>query len=178
MKSANPGVLIGASFGLAFILINAGELPSGIDTILRVLGVVAFLGLVGLLFSRRHATSDSPAHPSPGGMFGRRFWTVVAAEVVVGWVGVIVVNTVLDTPKAGVAWIALVVGLHCVALAVIWKQSSIHWLGASIALCGLADLSLAVLGSSAAKIAVFAGVTPSSLLLGGGWWATLTSHPR
>lgn len=37
------GSLIGSTFGLVFVEVNAGDLPTGVGTALRVLGVVVFL---------------------------------------------------------------------------------------------------------------------------------------
>lgn len=178
MTNGNLGVLIGAAFGLAFVVINAGELPSGIGLTMRILVVIAFLGLIGLLAgARRPATHLSTDTPQPA-MFGRGFWMVVFAEVVIGWAGLIVVNGVLDSPDADVAWIALVVGLHFVGLAAIWQASSIGWLGAAIALCGMAGVLLAAPGASAATIAAIGGLAPGALLMGVSWLAVLYAPQR
>ncbi len=175
MANLNPGALIGASFGLVFILINAGELPSGIATTVRVLGLVAFLGLLGMLFAGGRPSGKTTPGPPDRPMFGRRFWLVVAVEVIVGWAGVLIINRVLDHPEAGVAWIALIVGLHFLALAVVWDQPSVRWLGMAITIAGAAGLLLAALGASDAVIATVAGIGAGTLLLGGSWWAVLDS---
>jgi hypothetical protein len=58
---------------------------------------------------------------------------VVAAEVIAIVVGVRLLAGPLDVPDAGVAWVALVVGLHFVALAVVWAQPIFSWVGGSLA---------------------------------------------
>jgi hypothetical protein len=82
MSNEKLGVLIGAIFGLIFIWVNAGELSSALATSLRVLGVVALLGLAGLMVMTRSdasaVTGDSVRRVS----FGRGYALVVVAEVV------------------------------------------------------------------------------------------------
>ena len=179
MTNEMRGSLIGSIFGLVFVEVNAGELPTGVGTALRVLGVVAFLVYLGLLTRARRAPHDG--HSVESGQakidFGRRYWLVVAAEVVAGAVGLSVINGRLDAPQAGVAWIALVVGLHFLGLAAVWRQPFLSWLGAAIAVCGAAGLILAADDASAAAIAAISGVVPGGLLLGAGWLFAL-DRPR
>jgi hypothetical protein len=109
--------------------------------VLRVLGVAAFVAvLIALCRPPRPAAVTRPA----GGGFRRGYWLVVAGEVVAIAVGQALLNGPLHAAQAAVAWIALVVGAHFIGLAVVWKQSFFHWLGASILLCGAIGLVLAV----------------------------------
>ena len=85
--------------------------------------------------------------------------------------GVQVLARVFDAPEAGVAWVALVVGVHFHALAVLWRTASLHVLGAALACCGAVGLALAALGSGEAAIATVGGVVPGFVLLAGGAWA-------
>lgn len=94
---------------------------------------------------------------------------MVAAEVVAGAAGLAVINGRRDAPQAGVAWIALVVGLHFLGLAAVWRQPFLSGLGAAIAVCGAAGLILAAAHASAAAIAAISGVIPGGLLIGVGW---------
>ena len=57
--------------------------------------------------------------------------------------GLAVLNGRLHAPQAAVTWVSLVVGVHFLALAVLWKLAFFHWLGAAIALCGAVGLVLA-----------------------------------
>jgi hypothetical protein len=68
-----------------------------------------------------------------------------------------------------VAWVSVVVGVHFVVLAAIWRLWLFRLLGAAIALCGIAGLTAAVLGTPMAVIAVVGGVLPGVLLLAAGY---------
>ena len=66
-------------------------------------------------------------------------------------------------PNAVVAWVSVVVGVHFLLLAAIWRLRLFRHLGAAITLCGVAGLTAA--GAPAAVIAVAGGVLPGVLLL-------------
>lgn len=167
MTNERWGALIGAAFGLMFVEINAGTLPSSVGLTLRALALAAFVGLIVMLVSaRRQAPSDTPG-------FGRGYLLVVAAEVIVGTAGLVVINGPLDAPDASLPWIALVVGAHFFGLAAVWRYPFLRWLGAGIAMCGVGGIVVAILSDSAAPIAVIAGVIPGVLLLGGAYLVVL-----
>jgi hypothetical protein len=90
---------------------------------------------------------------------------VVTAEVVAIAVGVRVLGGPLDSPDAAVAWVALVVGLHFVVLAVVWAPSRVSWLGGSLAACGVIGLTLAFAGASPRVVGSVGSVLPGALLL-------------
>jgi hypothetical protein len=170
MTPEKLGSLIGAIFGLIFVLANTGALPPGLGMVLRVLGVAAFVAvLIALRRSPRRAAVARPA----GGGFRRGYWLVVAGEVVAIAVGLALLNGPLHAPQAAVAWISLVVGAHFIGLAVVWKQSFFHWLGASILLCGAIGLVLAVVTSPQGAIDTVAGVLPGALLLAFSLWGSM-----
>ncbi|MCQ4040548.1 hypothetical protein ACFOSC_21560 [Streptantibioticus rubrisoli] len=146
--------LIGGAFGLVFVEVDAGALPSPASVALRVLAVAAFLGLAVALRRAR------PAGSSGAGRFGREYWLVVALEVVAGVAGIVVIKAALHAPQATVAWISFVVGLHFLGLAVVWRRPRLHWLAAGLTACGAAGLALAGCGCPAAAIAATAGVVP------------------
>lgn len=77
MSPEKLGSLIGAAFGLVFVLVNTSSVPTALAVLLRVLGVVAFL-VVLIAVRRRGPTTDTRA---AGGGFGRGYWLAVAAEV-------------------------------------------------------------------------------------------------
>lgn len=168
MTPEKLGSLIGSVFGLVFVLVNTASVPTAVAVVLRLLGVVVF-GTV-LLAVRRPDVSlvERPA----GGGFGRAYWLVVAAEVLAIWVGLALLNGPLATPHAAVAWISLVVGAHFFALAVVWKQSLFHGLGAALLLCGAVGLVLAAIGSDPSAIDLVGGVLPGAVLLGFGLWGS------
>jgi hypothetical protein len=175
MTPQKLGSLIGAVFGLVFVEVNAGALPTGIGIVVRVLGVVALLMVLVAL--RRPARAEAVARPSDGG-FGRGYWLVVAGEVIAIMAGVRLLSGPMDTPDAGVAWVATVVGLHFVALAVVWTRRFFHVLGAVIALCGVIGLALALAGSPTAAVATVGGILPGALLLAFAMWGVLVSTER
>ena len=105
-------------------------------TAVRIAGAVAFAGLLALLAVRRG--SGAPATAAARGGFGPRYWLVVAAEVAAIAAGSALLNGPLDRPRAVVAWVSVVVGVHFAALAAVWRVSLFRWLGAAIALAGVA----------------------------------------
>jgi hypothetical protein len=177
MGNKRIGTLIGATFGLVFVVVNAGSLPAGVALALRTVAVLALVGLVAYLFIRPPLSSTADRTPRAAGMgFTRGYWWVVIAEVVAIYAGLMVITRVFDAPEANVAWIALVVGVHFAGLAIIWKQPVFHWLGAALAACGVIGLLLAVMGAPSSAIDVVAGVVPGFLLLGSAWLRSLDRH--
>ena len=168
MSPEKLGSVIGAVFGLVFVLRNTGSSPPPLAVLLRVLGVLAFLAV---LLAVRRPGPTTGTRPARGG-FGRGYWLVVAAEVLAIAVGLALLNGPLATPQAAVAWASFVVGAHFLALAVVWKQSLVHWLGAALLLCGALGLALAAGGSSARAIDLVGGVLPGAVLLVFGLWGS------
>jgi hypothetical protein len=75
MKNEQWGLLIGAMFGMIFVLVNSDELASGIAIALRVVAVLALVGLVAMTFVRG---SGRPAGGNPDRIgFTRGYWLVV-----------------------------------------------------------------------------------------------------
>ncbi|MEU6895861.1 hypothetical protein ABZ934_29685 [Streptomyces sp. NPDC046557] len=155
--------LIGGIFGFIFIMVNAAALPMAAAIVFRVLGVAAFVALVAVL---RRAGRAVPVATDATTDFGRNYRYVVAAEVVVGAAGLIVLNPVLHARQATVGWIALVVGLHFFGLAAVWRLPSMRWLAAGMSFCGVVGLALSAYGSSASLIALVAGILPGVMLFG------------
>lgn len=159
------GITIGTAFGLVFVLVNAGVLPSPWPTVLRVAGALAFVGVQVAL----QAAARRPVPAGPGGVaFTRGYWLVVVLEAVALVVGLQVLARVLDAGEAGVAWVSLVVGVHFFALAAVWREVSLHLLGGALAVCGAAGLLLALTGAGEAAVATVGGVAPGFVLLAGG----------
>ncbi|WP_229860916.1 hypothetical protein [Streptomyces litmocidini] len=169
MTKDQTGRLIGAAFGLVFVQANAGALPTAVATPLRLLAIAAFLGVV--VFGRRRgpAAPAAGAATGPGVGFGRRYWYVVAAEVLGLAAGLLVISRVLHVPQAAVGWIAFVVGVHFFGLAVTWRRPALHVLAAALTACGAAGLVLAALDAPVTAVRVTAGVLPGVLLLAAVW---------
>ncbi|MFF7780229.1 hypothetical protein ACFZCG_38120 [Streptomyces tanashiensis] len=171
MTKDQTGRVVGAAFGLVFIQPNVGTLPTAVAVPLRLLAVAAFLWVVVLgrrgqgMPAASEAGTGAGDDTRTGTGFGRRYWYVVAAEVLGLVAGLLVISRVLHAPQAFAGWIAFVVGVHFSGLAVAWRRPAFHVLGASIAACGAAGLVLAAVGAPAAAIGVAAGILPGVLLL-------------
>lgn len=169
MHKNQTGALIGAIFGLVFVLANAGALPSAAAILLRVLAILAFLRLFSVMRRNRPAATGAPEAVESS--FGRGYRLVVAAEVVAGAGGLFVLSRVLYAPQAAVGWIALVVGVHFFGLAAVWRRPALNALAAAMSLCGAAGLVLAWADAPVAVIRAVAGIAPGALLLGSVWWS-------
>jgi hypothetical protein len=157
-------------FGMIFVLVNTGGLPATVAWTLRGLAILAFAGLVVVATTGR---GREPSPPGSGITFGRRYGMVVIAEVIAIIAGLAVLNRVFDAPEASVAWIALVVGVHFVALARVWQAPHITWLGVALSALGVAGLAMAAFGASDTATATVSGVGSGIVLLGGCWWGAL-----
>lgn len=159
MTREDRAPLIGAVFGLVYVVVNAGSLSSAVALPLRILAVIAFVGLVVALRRR-------PGKEGSGVQFGRGYRLVVLGEVVAAVVGYVVIATAFDAKYAPLAWITTVVGVHFVLLAVVWREAFFHLLGGLLAACGVVGLILAAIGhGSDAAIPVVAAVAPGLILL-------------
>ncbi|TYB56017.1 hypothetical protein FXF51_45205 [Nonomuraea sp. PA05] len=101
-----------------------------------------------------------------GGMFGRGYVAVVVVEAIMLFGGLRVLAALEAPEQANVAWVALVVGVHFVVLAPIWKSWDIAVPGAVLTLLGIAGLVLAPT-SVAAWVPILSGVLSGIVLLAG-----------
>jgi hypothetical protein len=163
------GSFIGAGFGLIYVEANAGALPAPAALLVRIVGAMVFVVVIGLLVKGRRPGRSSRAPAREG--FGRGYWLVVGVEVAAFVGGSAIIRGPLDLPGAVVAWISVVVGVHFFALAAIWRMSFFRRLGAAVTLCGIAGLVAAGTGASNAVIATLGGLMPGALLLTAGYWA-------
>ena len=165
-----PGLLIGATFGLVYVLVNAGALPGPVALVLRVLAAVAYAGLVVTVF---RLGRPSPGSGGGGVRFSRGYWVVVGAEVAAFIIGNAVLSGPLGRPEAVLPWVTTVVGVHFLVLARVWRTASIAWQGAALSACGVLALVLAFSSAGPVAIATVAAVVPGFLLLAGSWWGVL-----
>lgn len=172
MRGQNLGSLIAAVFGLIYVLVNSGQLPTVAAVPLRVLAALAFFGVLVLIRrSRPVPDPGSGTQAEPGGpVFGAKYWLIVAIEVAALAAGLAGLNGPLDAPQAGVAWVSVVVGLHFFPLGALFREPFFYWLAAAITVCGVAGLVMAAIGAAEAPIAVVSGVVPGALLLAAGLW--------
>ncbi len=167
MRQRLTGALIGGIFGLVFVIANARTpLGASVATHFRVLAVAGFVALV---LARRRALRDPlPARPAPAThLFGRRYWVIIAGEVFLLVVGYVALSAAGAPDQAGVAWIALVVGLHFLAFRVagVWGGGSV--LSATpLVILGAAGLVMAAAGA-ASWVPLVSGVLSGFTLLTG-----------
>lgn len=157
----NIGALVGGSFGLVYVLVNAGALGTPVGPVLQAAGVLAFVALLVLTLRGRGAG------PGERPRFDRLYWLVVLAEVAAIVLGAQVLNA-LGLPP--LPWVTIVVGLHLVPLARMWRAPVLARAGAVLALLGVAGLVAAVAGAGPALVALLAGVLPGVFMLGGLLW--------
>ncbi|WP_040684812.1 hypothetical protein [Nocardiopsis halotolerans] len=143
------GFLIGAGFGLAFVLANSGPpLDPTLALVLRVLAVAALLAIIALtvVLSRGPAPDTESAQGGPRMRFGALYGVVVALEVVLILGGIRVLRAMDAPTQANVAWIALVVGLHFLPLARYWRARSILGAAVYLSVLGAVGLAMALTG--------------------------------
>ncbi|SCF37971.1 hypothetical protein [Micromonospora mirobrigensis] len=158
------GSLVAISFGTVFVLVNSGGLAAPWPLVIRVAGIlVAALLVVALLRVGRRAPAVVTGGPAAGFM-DRRYWIIVAIEVVALFGGLNVINRVLDRPALAVAWVAVVVGVHFFGLGWIWRMPRFHWLGVVMTVLGLAGFLVHALGGGADAVALVAGVGSGAAL--------------
>lgn len=155
--------LIGAVLGLIYILVNAKAFAVPGAWALRTLGIIAFV----VVMRRLRAASKAEPAPAPSheSGFGRSYWVVVAAEVIIALGGATILSQVFSAPQADLSWITLIVGTHFFALAVVFDQPRFHVLGAVITGCGIAGLIAVAAGASEAVTSTLAGMIPGATLL-------------
>lgn len=163
------GHLIGASFGLVFILVNGGWLPPAGRWVLSAAGIVAFVVvLIAFIITARRGAAERPEVGFTG-----RYWLIVAAEAILLFGGLALVRVV--EPAAALGWIALVVGVHFIPMAWLWPTGRTEFLtiGVSLATLGLIGLGLAFATGNGPLVALIAGVGSGVVLLGSAVLAAL-----
>lgn len=170
--TANPGVLVGAAFGVLFLVFNSGA-PLPVAVGVAVKGVAA-AAAVAVLWAQL-----SPHRPRAGDLvaqrsgLGRPFRLVVVAEVAIGAAGLAALRSGGAHWQANVAWIAAVVGVHFLALAIIWRDLGISVVGSVMAIVGVAGLAMAAAGIAVAWIPAVSGVTSGFTLVVGSLAASI-----
>ncbi|MDQ0380789.1 putative membrane protein [Amycolatopsis thermophila] len=148
------GSLIAIVFGLVFVFVNSGGLAAPWPLVVRIAGAVVAAVLLVLLLRR-----GKPEGGAGTTFFDRnRFWVIVAAEVVALFAGLYVINGVLGHGEVGVAWIAVVVGVHFVAMGWAFRLGRFRTLGWTQTALGVAGFALRASGAGAAVIGLVSGV--------------------
>lgn len=175
MNGQQRGSVVAATFGLIYLIANSGSLPPWVGTPVRVLGGVGFVVVVVAVARARGGGGEDPMAATG---LPAAYWAVVAAEIVALAAGLAVLNGLLDAPNAGVGWVSFVVGVHLVALGVVFGERVFHWLGAAIAACGVIGLVLVASGAARAPVDVVGGLLPGAMLLAAGWWGATGGGER
>ena len=125
------GLLIGAVFGLIYVVVNAGELDAPAGPLLQGLGVLAFIGVLAALRRGARETLRGSRRrqrlrarlPGRRGCRGDRHHRGDRGA-----------QRPARPRRRRLPWVSLVVGTHFLALARIWGAPSLAWTGAGIAL--------------------------------------------
>ena len=169
MNSSLPGTYVGhliiASFGLVFVGVNSGPLNDGLRLTAIALAAVAFL-IIAAGFGRtlRNWNDVSPEVKST--RFNKPFLIIVAIEVIALFGGARIISSM--EPSAILGWVALVVGLHLISLAIWWMpgQIGVLFTGVALTLLGIAGLVIGFLTQESDAVALISGVGSGIVLLG------------
>ena len=176
MISSFPGTYVGhliiASFGLVFVGVNSGSLNDGLRVTTIALAAVAFL-IIAAAFVHTLRNWNDVAPGIAATRFNKTFGVVVAIEVVALFGGARFINSV--EPSAILGWVALVVGLHLVALAIWWMPGQLGFLysGVALTLLGIAGLVIGFLTQETDTVALLSGVGSGIVFLVTGLLAAL-----
>ncbi|WP_340390163.1 hypothetical protein [Aeromicrobium sp.] len=152
------GSAIGAIAGLAFVLINAGNVPAPLLwCLVASSGFIAILWFVVL-------RGPEVAQVSPSRSAVRTYGISVAVMVVAIPLGASVITNALDRPNAVLAWVVFVVGVHFLPFAHEFHLPVFRWLSASLVVVSLVGAVLA-LSSDGAVAAGWTGVAAGFTLL-------------
>ncbi|GLW35958.1 hypothetical protein [Actinoplanes regularis] len=157
------GSLVALGFGTGFVMANSGGLPSPWPTVIRIAGAVVAIALLVTLL-RVAPSAPAPRQGDVAGFTDRRYLYTVAGEIVALFGGLYVINQVLDAPEVGVAWVAVVVGVHFFPLARAWRMPLYNWLGTAMTALGVAGFLAHALGASDGTVGLIAGVGSGAAL--------------
>ncbi|HZK36297.1 MAG TPA: hypothetical protein VFC57_05010 [Aeromicrobium sp.] len=169
MNSSLPGTYVGhliiASFGLVFVGVNSGSLNYAWRFTAIALAAAAVLA-VAAAFGRTLRNWNDVSPEIKLTRFNKPFLIIVAIEVVALFGGARIIGSV--EPSAILGWVALVVGLHLIALAIWWMPGQIGFLftGVALTLLGIAGLVIGFLTQETDTVALLSGVGSGIVLLG------------
>ncbi|MER6626568.1 hypothetical protein [Streptomyces sp. NPDC000931] len=168
MFSRFSGFFVGAFFGLAFVLVNSGPpLSSAVAFTVRSLAVGVAVAIVVLALLAMRKGTPGEGEGARGPRFGAFFGVVTMIEVALIIGGAMTIGRLDGVPdQAGVAWVALVVGLHFLPLAWHWKQRELLVVAGYATALGAIGLVLALTGHPGWVPLVSGVVTGAGMLLG------------
>lgn len=157
-QSKPIGSIIGATAGLAFVLVNAGATPASL--VLRAAAIVAFFAIIWFVVLRGPAVDH--ARPNRQGI------TVYALSVAVMILaipaGAAVLRQVVDEPDAVPIWVIFVVGAHFWPFARAFRLPVFAWLSLSLIVVSLLG-AIATARTSTATASGWSGVAAGFVLL-------------
>lgn len=159
------GHVIGASFGLVFVLVNSAPVATAVRVTLCILAVAAFLVVIAAFIKTvRIGGRGERADANLG--FNGRYWLIVGGEAILLFGGITIVR--LIEPAASLGWIALVVGVHFFPLARLWAAGRAQLVGIAIAMTvlGIVGIVIAFTTHNADVVALVSGVGSGIVLLG------------
>lgn len=176
---AEIGALIGAGFGLLFLIINTGQFSTLGRTLVITVGVLAFAGIAifairGLMQGGRAGRGESGKGSRREPPLGRAYWIIVLIEAVLLFAGTRLLAG-LGHPELGVAWVAVVVGTHFYALGRVFGLDRFHVLATVVTLCGIGGF-IAFFAAAPAFIPVISGVITGFVLLAFAMWALIPTE--
>ena len=176
---AEIGALIGAGFGLLFLIINTGQFSTLGRTLVITVGVLAFAGIAifairGLMQGGRAGRGESGKGSRREPPLGRAYWIIVLIEAVLLFAGTRLLAG-LGHPELGVAWVAVVVGTHFYALGRVFGLDRFHVLATVVTLCGIGGF-IAFFAAAPAFIPVISGVISGFVLLAFAMWALIPTE--
>lgn len=165
------GHVIGASFGLVFVLVNSAPFPDAVRVVVCILAVAAFLVIVAGFVATLRATGREAAGSVVG--FTGRYWIIVGVEAVLLFGGLAIVR--LIEPAAALGWIALVVGAHFFPLSRLWAPGRAQLMSIAIVMTslGVVGLILAFTTHNTDAVALVSGVGSGVVLLLAGFVVAL-----
>ena len=189
MLTRFAGFFVGSVFGLVFVLVNSGPpLPPVLATVLRTLAVIAAVAivvLVALTMRRESAREVIDARSGSEGAesvpertrFDAFFGAVTLIEFALIFGGITLLTRLGAPPQTGVAWVALIVGLHFFPLALRWRQPEILFLAWYATVLGVLGLILVATGH-AVWAPLVSGVLTGVGMLGGSVVAIVLLYRR
>lgn len=164
-QGTQVGDLIGASFGVVFIVINVSPMPPAWRV--GAIAVAAALALViTYAFSATQRAVRTGAVRPDRTRFNRLFLVIVVLEAIALFGGLAIVRQL--EPAAVLGWIALVVGVHFLALAQWWIRDNapILLIGVGMTILGLVGLWVGLASQQADAVMLVSGVGSGLVLLG------------
>jgi hypothetical protein len=163
VNASTVGSLIGLVGGMVFVAVNGTVLPSPWSGVL--IGAAALVFLLALRTLRRTPPDPDAYRPDERQM--QALWITIGLEVAFLLGGGLVINTVLQAPRASLPWVSLILGLHWLVFHRVFGQPVFLWLGWFTVTCGVTGMVAAVtqIGPPEAPVVV-SGVLTGLVMLG------------